>query len=101
MKTSSEARIAASERIGGFESCHPSAPTIGRNPGSIRKRDSLSWPHQPARRGRSCCIPCRSWTKQPPTEPGPEFRYLYVHHTAKSTYKYLNSGPGSVGGCFV
>ena len=26
MKTSSEARIAASERIGGFESCHPSAP---------------------------------------------------------------------------
>lgn len=28
-----------------------------------------------------------SWIKRPPMPPGPELRYLYEHHTAKSTFQ--------------
>lgn len=32
-----------------------------------------------------------SWTKMPAIPPGPEFRYLYVHHAAKSTFQLCSS----------
>src|SRR4051794_39860288 len=61
----------------------PAAPTAGRNSGSIWKRVLGSCPHQPDNRAGalSKCFWC---TKQPPIAPGPAFRYLYEHHTAKS-----------------
>ena len=42
----------------------------------ISKRVFGSFPHQPARRGSDGSSPCFWWTKQPPTAPGPAFRYL-------------------------
>src|SRR5699024_12767753 len=44
---------------------------------------SLFEPNQPARPG---AIPkCLLFTYKPPTDPGPPFKYLYVHQKAKST----------------
>ena len=48
-------------RIGGLLSCQPSAPGVGTNSGPMRKRLAWSWPHQPAKRGRSVCA-CRACT---------------------------------------
>ena len=38
----------------------------------MRNRVAGSLPHQPASRGSERLPPCRSWTKQPATAPGPE-----------------------------
>src|SRR5690606_23524603 len=83
-KTSTEALIPAIERIGGFLNSHPSAPGSWSNSSRILNRVSLLWLHQPVNRLRSFLLAWRSCTKQPPRLPGPEFKYLYVHHTAKS-----------------
>ena len=73
---SSDAASGASDRIGGLLSCQPSAPDSGVNFGSMRNRRSRSCPHQPASRGSVAAAPCRRCTKQPPTAPGPAFKYL-------------------------
>src|SRR5262245_51550449 len=77
-KISSDARSGANEKMGGFGTCQPSAPGLGIKCGSscMRKRVAGSLPHHPAIRGNDTLLPCFSCTKQPPTAPGPEFRYL-------------------------
>ena len=58
-------------------------------PGFIWNR-VLSWfPHQPSNRGKSLSK-CFEWTNIPPTQPAPEFKYLYEQNTAKSTFKSCN-----------
>ncbi len=51
LMVSSEPRIAARESTGGLETCHASADAMGLKLFSILNRDSLSCPHQPAKRG--------------------------------------------------
>src|SRR5204862_62976 len=50
-----------------------------------------SLPNQPARRGRFVLVACRSCTNAPATAPGLALRYLYEHHTAKSTFQSCNA----------
>jgi kynureninase len=53
------------------------------NSGRISKRVASLRPHQPSKRGNVS----RAWracTNAPATAPGPELRYLYEHHAAKS-----------------
>ena len=77
-KIASDSLRGAMARIGGFESCQPSAPSRATNvrASSILKRTSGSFPHHPARRGSAVLAPWRAWTKQPATAPGPALRYL-------------------------
>ena len=52
-KISKDAKCAAIPKTGALLNCQPSAPFIGLKPGCIKKRVSLSYPHQPAKRGNS------------------------------------------------
>ena len=72
----SDARIGASDRIGGVEIRQPSAPGAGSNVSAISKRVAGSLPHQPARRSVEASAACRSWTNSWAIEPGPPLRYL-------------------------
>src|SRR5256885_7479093 len=80
------------EKIGGLLICQASAEGTGMNSGSRcnRKRVFGSLPNQPARRGSFVLVACRSCTNAPATAPGPAFRYLYEHQTAKSTFQSCN-----------
>src|SRR5437667_4595809 len=88
-KIASEARNGAMEKMGGLLICQPSADGTGMNSGSRCKRNRVfgSFPNQPARRGNLVLVACRSCTNTPATAPGPALRYLYEHHTAKSTFQ--------------
>src|SRR6185312_6287304 len=78
-----ETRSGASARIGGLDSCQPSAPGAASNSRRISKRVDSLRPHQPSNRG-SLAPAYRACTNAPATAPGPEFRYLYEHQAAKS-----------------
>src|SRR6476661_10122266 len=90
---SSEARKGAIEKIGGLLICQPSADATGINSGSRCNRNRVfgSLPNQPANRGNFVLVACRSCTNAPATAPGPAFRYLYEHQTAKSTFQSCNA----------
>src|SRR5438093_4556696 len=92
-KIASEARNGAIEKIGGLLICQPSADGTGTNSGSRCKRNRVfgSLPNQPARRGNLVFVACRSCTNAPATALGPAFKYLYEHHTAKSTFQLCNA----------
>src|SRR5262249_52936918 len=77
------------EKIGGMLICQPSADGTGIKSGSKCKRKRVfgSFPNQPASRGNLVLLACRSCTNAPATAPGPALRYLYEHHTAKSTFQ--------------
>src|SRR5207247_11205897 len=79
LKIATDGRNGAIEKIGGLLICQPSADRTGMNSGSRCKRKRVfgSFPNQPARRGRSRLVACRSYTKAPATAPGPALRYLY------------------------
>src|SRR5687767_15148765 len=78
-------------KIWALLSCQPSAPGIGLKPLRILNRSFLLCPHQPAKRGSAELLAWRSCTNTPLVPPGPEFRYLYEHHTAKSTFQACSS----------
>src|SRR5439155_26670012 len=88
-KVSSEARSGAMEKIGGLLICQPSADGTGMNSGSRFNRNRVfgSFPNQPASRGNFLFVSWRSCTNAPATAPGPAFKYLYEHQTAKSTFQ--------------
>src|SRR5213593_4718709 len=92
-KIAREARRGAIDKIGGLLICQPSADTTGTNSGSRCKRNRVfgSLPNQPARRGNLVLVACRSCTNAPAAAPAPAFKYLYEHHTAKSTFQSCNA----------
>ena len=107
LKTSRLAQTVVRSLVLGFETWNPPAPGMGEKSLVIANRVFLSLPHQPARRGWNSLSPCpfpsffspfvavvvvvtalfRSCTNNPPIAPGPELRYLYVHHAAASTFQ--------------
>src|SRR6059058_4761813 len=91
-KIDSEARNGAIEKMGGLLICQPSADGTGTNSGSRCKRNRVlgSFPKHPASRGNLVFVAWRSCTNAPATAPGPAFRYLYEHQTAKSTFHSCN-----------
>src|SRR6185503_14325007 len=91
-KTESDARNGAIEKIGGLLICQASADGTGTNSGSRCNLNRVfgSLPNQPASRGNFVFVACRSCTNAPATAPGPAFKYLYEHHTAKSTFQSCN-----------
>src|SRR5262249_10313303 len=88
-KIESDARSGAIEKIGGLLICQPSAQPTGTNSGSRCSLNRVfgSFPNQPASRGSFVFVPWRSCTNAPATAPGPAFKYLYEHHTAKATFQ--------------
>src|SRR5205809_2543152 len=92
-KIASDARNGAIEKIGGLLICQPSADATGINSGSRCRRNRVlgSLPNQPASRGSFALVACRSCTNTPPIAPGPAFKYLYEHQTAKSTFQSCNA----------
>src|SRR4029450_11466101 len=91
-KVARDARNGAIEKIGGLLICQPSADATGINSGSRCSRNRVfgSFPNQAANRAHFVLVACRSSTNAPPTAPGPAFRYLYEHQTAKSTFQSCN-----------
>ena len=85
-KTASDAANGTMLKSGDVDIFQAAAPTSGTNGPAGSNRWSGIAPHQPFSRGTSApgCR-CRSWMKIDPIDPGPLLRYLYVHHTAKST----------------
>src|SRR4029453_5305022 len=88
----SEARNGAIAKIDGLLICQPSADATGMNSGSRCNRNRVfgSLPNQPASRGNFVLVAGCSGTNAPATAPGPAFRYLYEHQTAKSTFQSCN-----------
>ena len=85
-KIASDAASGTMLKSGDVDIFQAAAPMSGTNGPSGSNRWSGIAPHQPFRRGTSAPgRRWRSWMKIDPTEPGPPLRYLYVHHTAKST----------------
>ena len=73
---SSDAKWAAIDITGAFESCQLSAVGIGEKVSGILNRSSLLCPHHPANLGIFSFDTCLSCMKYPLTPPGPEFKYL-------------------------
>ena len=110
LKVCNDPRSDAAVRTAGFDCWNPWAPGIGVNFGPIWNLVSTVCPHQPAYLFSSSVyqteqtggvtsvaahfgisVPFHfSWINNPAIPPGPEFRYLYVHHTAKSTSHSCN-----------